>query len=61
MNIICKTKNKNYLKTDICEYKLDTGSDGNKQLIKIYTMLFPHTNINEINKSINKSGVACLQ
>ena len=34
----------------------DIGSDGNLISIKMYKTLFQHTNINEINKSINNKN-----
>ena len=42
-------------KKDICEYDLDTGSDGSFMAIRMYKMLFLHTNINELE--INRNSV----
>ena len=38
----------------MCEFKLDTGSDGNLMCIRMYRTLFLQTNINELNEYINK-------
>ena len=58
--ILTKLKTKSSQRKDTCKYKIDTGSDGNLMPIRMYKMLFPHTNINELNKAINKIGVAHL-
>ena len=42
---IAKLKTKGNHKVDTCEYKIDTGSDGNLMLIRMYKGLFPYTNI----------------
>ena len=44
--IIAKLKTKGRQKIDMCEYKIERGSDGNLMPIRMYKMLFPHTNIN---------------
>ena len=45
---------------DTYKYTIDTGSDGNQMPIRIYKMFFVYTNINELNKSINKNSILCL-
>ena len=44
--IIAKLKTKGSQKIDMCEYKIERGSDRNLMPIRMYKMLFPHTNIN---------------
>ena len=39
-------------KVDTYKYKIEIASNGNLKPIRMYTMLFPHTNINKLNKSI---------
>ena len=41
----------------MCKFKLDTGSDGNLMPVRMYKLLLPQTNIDELNKSINKKIV----
>ena len=41
-------------RTDVYKYKIDTGNDGNLMPIKSYKMFFSCTNVNELNKFINK-------
>ena len=55
--MITKLKIKCSEKVDICEYKLDTDSDGNLMFIRMYKMLLLHTEINQLNQFIKKSLV----
>ena len=48
--IIMKLKTKSSQKVD----KKSTGNDGNLMFIRMNKMLFLHTNISKLNKSINK-------
>ena len=56
-SVIIEDENKNSQKGDTCKYKIDTGSDGNLMPIRKYKLLFPHTNLNELNTSINRKIV----
>ena len=55
MSKITKLKTKSNKKRETFEYKIDTGSDGSLIPIRMYKMLFPHTNITELNKFIEKN------
>ena len=37
----------------MCNYKLDTRSDGNLMLIRMYKLPFLQTNMDELKKAIN--------
>ena len=51
----CQTENKKAVKkTEMSEFKFETGSNGSLMLMRMYKMLFPKTNINELNKFTNK-------
>ena len=52
--IIAKLKTKCSQRSGACEHKIGIGSHGNLMLIRMYKMIFPHTDINELHKSINK-------
>ena len=52
--IIAKLKTESYQKKETCKYKMDTSNDGNLMPIRMYKMLFPYTNITDLNKSVNK-------
>ena len=47
--IIAKLKTQRCQRADTCEYKIDTGSDGNLKPTRMYKTLFLDTNINELN------------
>ena len=49
--IIEKLKTKSSQRTHTCKCKIDTDSDGNLMPIRMYKMLFLHTNVNELNIS----------
>ena len=55
--IIAKLKTKSSKKVDTYKYSKDTGSDGNVRPTRMFKMLFPHTTIYELNKSINNKKV----
>ena len=44
--IVTELKTKSSQRIDTCEYKIDTGSDGNPMSVRMYEMHFPNTNIN---------------
>ena len=42
----------------MCKFMLDTGNDSSNLMpIRMYKILFLHTNINDLNKSINRKIV----
>ena len=55
--IIAMLKTKQIKTPETCEYKIDAGSDGNLMPIRLYKMLFLHTNITELKKYIDKEIV----
>ena len=46
-------------KMEMYEHKIDTGSDGNIMPINMFKMLFPHTKITDLNKSIDRKRILC--
>ena len=58
---IVKLKPKgNSQRTDICHCKIDTCSHENLMPINMYKLLYPHTDINELNKFMNRKWFAHL-
>ena len=58
--IIAKLRTKSSQRAEICKYKTDTGSDGNLMPIKMFRMVFPYTNITDLNKSMDKNSIIHL-
>ena len=61
----CKTWKKSNQKEEMCEYKINTGSDGNIMPIKMSKALFPHTIITDKNKSkyrkiLHAYNISCI-
>ena len=55
--IVTKLKTKSNQKTETCQYKIDTGSDGNLIPIRMYKVIFPCTNITKLSKYIDRKIV----
>ena len=54
--IITKLKTKH---NQTGKYIIDTGKEGNLIPIRMYKTLYPHTNILELYKSIEKNSIGC--
>ena len=47
--------------TELCKYKTDISRDSNLMPIKMFKVLSPNTKIMDLNKSIDKNNIACMQ
>ena len=56
-----RLKTRNDKKTETCEYKIDTGSDGTLMPIRMSQLPFPYANITKLKMSIEKNIIAHLK
>ena len=58
--IITKLKRKSNQRTETCENNIDTSSYCNLMPFRMYIMLFLHTNITQLTKSMDKKFIYCM-